>query len=72
MSEVLSRAQPYLQLEEAMMASSNLTANRVMMEGSQSLLTKLLIMIKTDIGGQPLQEASAPYPLPELHSEAIA
>ena len=52
MSEVLNRAQPYIQLEDAKKASSSHSANRAMVEGSQCLpLTKIPTTLKTEIGG---------------------
>jgi len=69
MSEALSRAQPYIQLEEAMRASSNPSVKPTRMKRNQSPLVKLPIMLLTDIGPASLKEADALYSPVKSNSE---
>jgi len=64
MGEVISQAQPYIQLEEAMKAFFNHSAKPGDGGGKSKSLYEAPAMFKTDTGGQPAHKRKALSILP--------
>ena len=70
MSEVLSHAQSYIQLEEAMKAFSNHSMKPAMLEVSRSLLVKLPITLQIGPRDNLLTRRRCSLSSHQVHSEA--